>query len=85
MELTSHRLKEPVARRGVDHCGSVWAVRGHGVVRVGNGNDLRNHWDVGTDNSVRVTMAVDALMMVADDRRDIVVRCDLTQNPFTDR
>ena len=35
-------------------------------------------------NAVRVTLAVDALMMMADNGRDVVVRVDLAENPFAD-
>ena len=35
-------------------------------------------------NAVRITLSVDALMMMADDRRNVVVRLYLAQDPLTD-
>src|SRR5689334_8697097 len=85
MELTPHRLKEPVARSRVDHRGPVRSIGRHGVVRIRNRDDLRNQWDIGTNDSVRIAVAIYAFMMVTHDRGDIVISCDLTENPLPDR
>jgi len=82
MELAAHGLKEPIARSWIDHRGSVRPIRGHGVVRIGDSDDLRDHRNVGADDPIRVTMAVNALVVMADDRRDIVISCDLSQDPL---
>jgi len=85
MELAAHCLKEPIARSWIDHRGSVRPIRGHGVVRIGDCDDLRDHWDIGADDPIRVTMAVNALVMMTDDCGDIVICCDLPQDPLAYR
>ena len=63
---------------------AVRAVGRHRVVSVRHSNDPRQEWNPLALNAVRVTLAVDALMMMANNGRDVVVCVDLTENPFAD-
>ena len=71
VELTPHCLQESVPRSRVHHRRPIGTVRCHSVVRVGDGDDPRDHWDVGTKNAVGVTVTIDPFVMVTDDQRDV--------------
>ena len=81
VELSINRLGNPKTRYSRGHCFAVRAVRRHRVVCVRNGEDPGNKWDAVADQAVRVAIAIDALVVVADDAGDFGVILDIRENP----
>ena len=57
----------------------------HRVVRVRDGDDARNERDVLVAESVRISLAVDSLMVMADDSGDLRVLVDIGEDSLADR
>src|SRR5437868_12184100 len=62
------------------HCIPIWPVGGHRIVRVRYGKNPRDQWDVVPSEAVRITIAVNAFVMVANDRCDGTIVLDLLEN-----
>ena len=85
VELTFNRLSEPQPRDSARHGITIGPIRGHRVVRVGHGDDARHKRDVLVGASIWVALAVDPLVMVTDDRRDLRVLVDVGEDSLADR
>src|SRR5262245_3862456 len=66
IELSLDSLCEPKACDATWHRFAIWAVRSHRVVRVGDGDDSRQQRDLVACKSIRIAVAVESLMVVAN-------------------
>jgi len=85
VELRIYRLRDPKTRNPRGHGLPVRAVRRHRIVGISYGQDSRNKRYVVPGQSVRIAVAIDPLMMVTHDARDIGVVLNIGKNPFADR
>src|SRR5262249_46344684 len=84
VELSFDGLCKPEPGNPARHGVAIRPIRSHCVVRVSDGDYPREQWDVVVGKSIRIPTAVDALMMMADDRRDFFVRIDVLQDALAD-
>jgi hypothetical protein len=84
VELALNGLCQSEARHASRHCIPIRTVRGHCVVRVSNRNDLGNKRDLVAAKPIRISQAVDALMMMSYDPSDLGVVVNLREDALTD-
>ena len=84
VELAPHRLKETVSSGWIDHGRAIRSVRGHRVVCVRHRDDSRDRRDLRSQDPVGVTVAVNALVVMTNDRRNVGVCRDLGQDSLAD-
>ena len=82
VELAPHCLEETVSSGWIHHGRAIRSVRGHRVVCIRHGDDSRDRRDLGSEDPVGVTVAVDALVVMTNDQRNVGVCINLGQDPL---
>ena len=84
IELTLHRLRKTQTRYSTRKRVAVRPIGRHRVVGIGDRNDPRQQRNLVSAQSVRIAMAVDSLVVMADDVGDLLVIVDLAQDLLAD-
>lgn len=82
VELSSYSLIKARPRDTTWHGISVWPTGGHGVICVCNGDDARSERDGLDGETVGITVPIDPFVMMPNDRCDLGVVVNSSQDAF---
>src|SRR6266446_3199404 len=84
VELALNSLRDTKPCNSTQHSVAIWPIRRHGVVSVRDRDDLGKQWDLFPTQSVGIAKPVHALMVMANNLRNLGVVLDVGENPLAD-